>query len=373
MKLSLEDFQQLSTEIEHLVRAEMPLEQSLAAASDGRGKRLMQAADVIMKKLEAGESLAEIVADKSLGVPRILSSAIAAGVRSNNLAVTIELMGTFAADIIQLRQRLLSALTYPIAIVATAGVLTMVFLTSAMERLYESIQELEIPVDSWLMKLLQWNNQYPEWVLIFPAIAVVFILLWLFSGRASSLTFRGPERLLLLLPGVGALIRDLQQYTMTRMMSLLTARDVPLDEAVLLAGGASGNAKLQLACDEVAEQIRAGRSLGEQPKHNVTSGQSDGFQYKEAMNLFASRKTRKHLLPPLLEASLAQVDRNEACLSQRLHSVAEFYRGRLERNATWIRMLMPVAAFIVIGGGSVVLYASALFWPVAQIYSNFGQ
>ncbi len=183
MKLSLKDFQQLSTEIEHLVRAEMPLEQSLAAASGGRGKRLMQVADVITKKLEAGESLAEIVADRSLGVPRILSSAIAAGVRSNNLAVTIELMGTFASDMIELRQRLVSAFTYPVTIVATACVLTVVFLTSAMQRLYESIQQLEIPVDSWLLRFLQWNDQYPEWVLVFPATAVVIFLLWLFSGE----------------------------------------------------------------------------------------------------------------------------------------------------------------------------------------------
>ncbi len=290
MKLSLKDFQQLSTEIEHLVRAEMPLEQSLAAASGGRGKRLMQVADVITKKLEAGESLAEIVADRSLGVPRILSSAIAAGVRSNNLAVTIELMGTFASDMIELRQRLVSAFTYPVTIVATACVLTVVFLTSAMQRLYESIQQLEIPVDSWLLRFLQWNDQYPEWVLVFPATAVVIFLLWLFSGRASSLTFRGPERVLLWLPGVGALVRDLQQYTMTRMMSLLTARDIPLDEAVVLAGGVSGSTKLQLACDEVAEQIRAGKSLGDQPKNDVSNGQPEGFQYKDAMNLFASGK-----------------------------------------------------------------------------------
>ncbi|MFN9719298.1 MAG: type II secretion system F family protein [Planctomycetota bacterium] len=373
MKLTLDDFQQLSVEIGHLVRAGLPLEQTLAAASGARGTRLLNVAETITRRLESGDSLTGIVSDPSLGVPRILSSAIAAGIRSGNVAVTIELMGSFAADILELRQRLISALTYPMTILATASILMMIFLANALQRVFDSVQSLEIAIDPWLLKLLEWNSRYPEWVLVFPAMGIMMFLLWLLSGRASSLTFRGPERLLLLLPGIRSMIRDLQQYTMTRMMSLLTERQVPLDVALVLSGGASGSRKLQLACDELAGEIRKGLSVGDRSQRAISDVAPHGFQFRAAMSQLVTQKPRRCFLPPLLEASLAQVDRHEARLSQRLRSVAQFYRGRLERNATWIRMLMPVVALIVIGGGSVFVYASALFWPVAEIYSGLGQ
>jgi phosphate/sulfate permease len=56
----------------------------------------------------------------------------------------------------------------------------------------------------------------------------------------------------------------------------------------------------------------------------------------------------------------------------RLRSVAEFYRSRLVRNLSWIRLLMPVMMFLVIAGGCVLAYATLVFWPVSELYRNLG-
>lgn len=348
MSLTLDDFQQLATEIQHLVRAGMPLEQSLVAASGGRGKKLAEVAEQISEDLKAGKSLPDILSQKQIGTPRMLSAAIAAGIRSDNLAVTVEMMGDFASDIVTLRQRMLSAATYPLTIVTTAGLLMTFFVSFGLMRIYDSILDLGVDVNPWMMTLLHWNSRYPYWLLIFPAIAMMTIFYWVLTGRASALTFRGPERLLLWLPGVGALVRDLQQYTMTRMLGLLIQHQIPLDEALVLAGGASGNPKLQKASEVVADQIRRGESVAEKGRT-----QSE--------------------LPSLMEASLRQVDRDESRLAIRMRSVAEFYRGRLDRNAAWIHMLMPIVTFVVIGGGCVTMYAATVFWPAAELYRNLGQ
>jgi len=52
--------------------------------------------------------------------------------------------------------------------------------------------------------------------------------------------------------------------------------------------------------------------------------------------------------------------------------VAEFYRTRLDRNLAWLKLLMPVMLFIVIGGGCVLTYAIMVFWPVTELYRNIG-
>lgn len=373
MSLTLEDFQQLSSEIEHLVRAGLPLEQSLVAASGGRGERLVGLSERITAELKTGKSLADIVGQQSLGTPRMLTAAVAAGIRSDNLAVTIEMMGDFASDIVSLRQRLLAAATYPMTIVVTAAFLMILLVRHCLVRTYDSILGLEVQVHPVLLQLLKWNSLYPEWVFIFPAAAMLLLIYWILTGRAASLAFRGPERLLLLLPGVGVLVRDLQQYTMTRMLGLLTDRQIPLDEALILAGGASGSARLQLASERVAEDVRRGASLAKPSKEIADEGADKGLNYRDVMDLFAQGKRPASGLPSLLEVSLSQVDRDESRLVQRLRSVAEFYRGRLERNTAWLKILMPIVTFIVIGGGCVVLYAAMVFWPAAELYRNLGR
>ena len=73
--LSLEDTQHLAEEIRHLVRAGMPLEESLAEAGKGRGRRFQAMAQAVSEGLNRGESLQKLVEVQAVGAPRMLASA----------------------------------------------------------------------------------------------------------------------------------------------------------------------------------------------------------------------------------------------------------------------------------------------------------
>lgn len=349
--LTLEDIQHLSEEVRHLVSAGMPLEESLAEAGRGRGERLQRLTQSISDGLSQGRNLQDIVEQESNGVPRMLASAVGAGVQSGDLGLTVELMGDFAADVVELRNKLLQAAAYPFTIVAFAGLLVVLVVQHALEQFYEAIVSWNIRANPWLMALLQWNRDMPGWTLLIPLAGLALFVLWTMSGRAAAMAFRGPERLFLLLPGVGALVRDLHYYTLTRMLSLLTERGLPLHDALTLAGGASGSARLELACREMATRVQRGQSTADEP---------------------ASGTSQKKQLPSLLRVCLKQVEHNEARMVHRLRSVADFYRNRLQRNSAWVKLLMPIVLFIVIGGGCVLLYATMIFWPVTELYRNLG-
>lgn len=349
--LSLEDIQHLSDEISHLVRAGMPLEESLAKAGKGRGRRFQAVAEAISNGLNRGEPLQMLVDQQAVGAPRMLASAVGAGVRSGDLGMAVELMGDFAADVVLLRNRLFQSAMYPLTILAVASLLIVIVIQHALDVFLETIVSWNIPIHSWLRWFLEFNRDVPGWTLFFPIAGFLVLLLWTVSGRAAAMTFRGPERLLLLLPGVRSLVRDLQTYTVVRMMSLLIERGLPLQEALILAGGASGSSRLEHACRNSAARIETGQSA-------VDSDRSAEFAGKG--------------LPPLLRVSLKQVERDEERLVHRLRSVAEFYRNRLERNATWIRLTMPVLMFVMVGGGTVLAYGMMVFWPMTEIYSNLG-
>lgn len=353
-KLSLEDMQALSEEISHLVRAGMPLEDSLAQAGTGRGERLKKVMQSVSDGLSQGRTLPELIERESIGAPRMLASAIGAGIQSNSLCLTVEMMGDFAADVVNLRNRLLQAAAYPFTVVLIGSVLLIFFVQKSLELFLETIESWQLDVNWVLLDLLKWNKAAPWWTYILPAGLMLLTGFWMLSGRAATMAFRGPERIFLLLPGVRALVRDLQSYTLTRMLSLLSDRGIALPEALTLAGGASGSARLEYACLELSHSIRNGDGIG------------SGSESKTG-------KSRRYSLPPLLEVCLQQVQHNEDRMVLRLRSVADFYRNRLERNLAWIRLLMPFAMFVVIAGGCALMYSAMVFWPAAELYRHLGQ
>lgn len=355
-KLGLEDIQAMSQEISHLVAAGMPLEDSLAAAGKGHGIRLKSVMQQMSDGLNRGQSLSEMIEKEGVGAPRMLASAVGAGIQSGQLSLAVEMMGDFATDVVDLRNRLLQAAAYPLTIVVIASVLMILYVQHTMVLFLDTIETWRLNANWWLIQVLEINRAAPWWTLIIPGFLVLLTVIWLFSGRASTMAFHGPERIFLLLPGVRALVRDLQNYTLTRMLSLLTDQGLPLSEALTLSGGASGAVRLERACDELAQSIRRG---------DVITAQADPTTAKGTHRQFP--------LPPLLEACLQQLQHNEGRLVLRLRAVADFYRGRLERNFAWIRLLMPFVLFVVIGGGCSLLYSVMVFWPATELYRHLGQ
>ncbi len=91
--LTLEDIQHLSDEVRLLVRAGLPLEQHLASAGRGHSPRLQEVTQTMADGLGQGHSLQHVIEQSGVGASRMLASAIAAGLRTGDLATTIEMMG----------------------------------------------------------------------------------------------------------------------------------------------------------------------------------------------------------------------------------------------------------------------------------------
>lgn len=376
-RLTIEDVQYLTHEIRDLVSAGLPLEQSLADAGRGAGLRLGRLTESIQQGLDRGESLEDLVTQLSVGESRMLASVIGAGVRSSDLSLTLEMMGDFAEDIIAMRSTLLQAITYPLTIVAVAGILIVLVVQDALEQIHEVVLQWGVPASPVAMKLLDLNQKYPHWALAFPVLFVAMLLFWGVTGRASSLSFRGPERLLLLLPGVGSMIRDLRHYTVTRMISLLTERSLPLYESLILAGGASGCRRLDKACTSLAEALKRGARIDRSGILNdAASPQTNSLPNSGTAVIRGENRddrTDAKAMPPLLAVCLEQTQFDESRMFHRLRSVAAFYRCRFERNAAWVRLVTPVGLFLIIGGTTVLGYCVLVFLPVTELYSRLGQ
>ncbi len=349
--LSMEDIQHLSEEVSSLVRAGLPLEQHLASAGKGRSVRLHKMTELISGQLQQGWTLSDVIAAGGHSGNRMLAAAIAAGVQSGSLATTIETMGDLARDLVRLRQRIMATLSYPVMILAVAWVLVFLVIQRTLTEVYTVGRHLDIPFHPVLETCLRINYESPWIWYIFPAVCVVLFIIWLGSNRTSTLVFRGPELLLLLLPGVWSVIRDLRFYTMSRILSLLVDRAVPLPDALRLAGAVSGSGRLDRASDKAAACIERGDIAALKQNHVWRSGE----------------------LPPLLAACLSNSALNENQLKLRLQGATDLYHNRLEAGLMWVRSVLPVCIFLVVCGGTLTCYAASVFWPVIEIYNSLGQ
>ncbi|MCA9033946.1 MAG: type II secretion system F family protein [Planctomycetaceae bacterium] len=347
-QLSLEDIRNLSDEVRLIVRAGLPLEQHLAAAGKGHGKRLELLTQSMIQHLNNGERLSDVIDQEQSGASRMLSAAVAAGVHCGDLGTTIEMMGDFASDLADLRKKIVHAMTYPLIVLALAWGMFAVFTRLSLVRIYSAAMDLGVEFHPVLDRFIEIVVDYPEIMFLVP---LAFLLLWggwVISGRASSMAFRGPERLLLLCPGVGGLVRDMRFYTLTRILGIMIEKQMPLPDALVLAGAACGSANLDQACQKAAEKIFNGDATG----------------------LSVNSRWKRGQMPPLLQACLKQASSNADRLSLRLSAIAQHYRTRLDFNSAWIRVVMPIAIFLVVAGGSVVLYSASIFWPVVEIYQQ---
>ena len=59
-------------------------------------------------------------------------------------------------------------------------------------------------------------------------------------------------------------------------------------------------------------------------------------------------------------------------LARLLRHAASMYRRRAATLAGWFKLLFPIGAALVIGGGVTVLYALTLFGPLAQFWGDLG-
>lgn len=348
MAITLQDIENFSMEVRTLVQAGLPLERHLADAGRGHGKSLQQLTQTISDDLNRGVSLEDAVRNVPSGVPRLLTAAIAAGVQTSQLETSIEMLGDMAHDLNNLRRRVLQALTYPLIVIAVALLLFCLFIRGFLARVRDLFDDPEAVPSVWLIRLTDLDAEFWWWPLMFPVIGLGCLFAWSASGRAVMLSFRGPERALLIIPGVAALVRDLHCYHLTRILSLLVERQIPLPNALQLAGACSGSPGLDAACQTAAERLNSGNMLASHSHPDWQPG----------------------TLPPMLMTCLKQTGHNESQLKNRLNGVSGFYQRRLDLSLAWMKNVIPVALFVVVGGGTVALYSLVVFWPVLEVYRN---
>lgn len=321
-----------------LLKSGIPLDEALDSIAEFDEDPAMRAAlKRVRVRLREGASMTAAMIEEA-AFPPMLIRMVQAGEESGQSAEILGKYAEFLKRDTEHRRALVSALSYPVALVILSLVLMtglLYFLTPVLKEMYGSMG-LELPtVTSVLIAIGEGVGTVGPF-LIPGAILGIYLFLKMFPRRAL-------DRIKLNLPLVGTMLRCGLMEQWSRTLGMLHEAGVPLVRAMELSRESLDN-----------EAVRAELEIAERA---VERG--DGL---------AKALSRVAVIPPLLHQFLRTGERTGE-LEAMLLSAAAFYERELERRRGMLSKFLEPALIIVMGCVVGVLVLSVLL-PLAQISSQ---
>jgi general secretion pathway protein F len=337
---TLDDLIALNDELAALAGAGLPLELGFRSGEKGRRDALTRINDTVARRVHRGETVEEALRDDE-SFPPIYQHVMQAGLRCGRLPAALEGLTRHAQGQLEVRQSLASAFVYPLILCVLAYVLFVGFCRYLAPTLEQTYATLEV-APRWGMQLVELAGDWlPIWIGLPPLALFVGCYSWRWSDRNAVMGFRGLMRPLNWLPPVSRIAHDHRCATLAEVLALLVSNGVPWREGLPLAAGVTGDPRLQQAADALATAA---------DKKNPIDATMPG----------------RRELPPFLGWALTQ-NRDEAGVAESLRLAANTYRLRAQRRTERIRVVLPILACTLVGGGVTLLYALSLFLPLVQM------
>lgn len=343
--VTLEQLTALNDEIASLIRSGVPLELGLRELSGDSTGALQDISRSLSERMIAGASLLEALHAEEQRLPAAYRTVVEAGLRSGRLSAALEALSNYARELVDLRRRITLAMTYPLIVTVLAYILFAVFMVDLLERVRETYEMLQLAPRWWLEIAFACGETVSRWWWAPPAVLAVALAWWAGTGGAFLLSFRGLARPLAWVPGVGRVSRYFRLAGFSDLVGLMVEHQVPLPEALRLSGRALCNARLERSTDELAAAIERGNGP-------VPDRRQLGF-------------------PPFLFWVLTSRDQ-AAGLARLLAHAGNVYRRRALDLAAWFKLIFPLMAVVVVGGGVTLFYAVTMFGALLGLWNDLG-
>ncbi|MFT7723154.1 MAG: type II secretion system F family protein [Roseateles sp.] len=324
-----------------MMRAGVPLLQSFDIVARGASNpRLTRLLTDIRQDVETGTSLSSAFRKHPMYFDALYCNLVEAGEAGGILEALLDRLAIYQEKTVALKNKIKSALTYPIAVMVVAFIVVaviMIFVVPSFEDVFKSFGA-DLPAPT-LMVIAMSKFFVSYWWAIFLAVgggAYFFIQSW----KRSEKMQKRMDRLLLKIPVFGDLMYKSAVARWTRTLSTMFAAGVPLVEALDSVGGASGNAVFQEATEQIQRDVSTGAAL-------TTSMQ--------VTNIF-----------PTMVLQMASIGEESGSLDHMLAKAAEFYEDEVDEAVKGLSALMEPFIIVILGGliGGIVV---SMYLPIFKL------
>ena len=258
--VSLSDQALILTQMAMLLRAGMPVDRSIDLLREqmARAAQRHYLAEVLTR-VRSGETLAQALECRPV-FPAYVTGVIAAAERSGHLDRAFDTLATRMNELASARRELMTALAYPVAVLAATMVALVIVVTAVIpqfEPLFEGEEQRLPTVTRFVLALSRILNSAFGWIALAVLIVGGLITLWLRSEHGRQAASRSRR----FIPGMG--VRD--QYLAARFATILGTllnNGMTIVRALPLVRRGLSSRRWQQYCTEVEIALREGQPIG---------------------------------------------------------------------------------------------------------------
>ena len=335
-KIKPADIAVFSRQLATMIKAGVPLVQAFDIVGQGHSNPNM--ASLIFKiktDVEAGNTLASALKSHPLYFDDLFVNLVDAGEASGALEDLLDKIATYKEKTEALKSKIKKALTYPIAVLVVACVVTAILLIFVVPTFAEMFSSFGADLPAMTVMVVNLSNFViaKGWIIL---IIVVGSITGLIQTHKRSRKFReNMDKFMLKVPAFGPLMFNSAIARFARTLATMFAAGVPLVEAMVSVAGAAGNSVYTKEIMRVRDEIAAGTTLQ------------------------ASLSQNKALFPNML-IQMVGIGEESGALDEMLAKVAEYYETAVDDAVDNLTALMEplIMSFlaVVIGGLVIAMY-----------------
>lgn len=330
-----------SRQMATMMKAGVPLLQSFDIISEGHeNPNMRKLVDDLKQEVAAGHSFATALRQKPLYFDDLFCNLVDAGEQAGALEALLDRVATYKEKTESLKAKIKKAMTYPIAVVVVAFVVTGILLLKVVPQFQTIFEGFGATLPTFTLMVIGLSQIVQDYWWVLLAGIGLGIFLFRRAYRSSEKFRNGLDRTLLKFPVIGPLLYKSAVARYARTLSTTFAAGVPLVEALDSVAGATGNVVFKNAVNKVKQDVSTGMQLN-----------------------FSMRSTGVF---PMLAVQMTAIGEESGALDSMLDKVATYYEDEVDNMVDSLTALMEPMIMAVLGiivGGLVI----AMYLPIFQL------
>jgi type IV pilus assembly protein PilC len=330
-----------SRQMATMMKAGVPLLQSFDIIAEGsENPNMRKMVDELKQEVAAGNSFATALRKKPQYFDDLFCNLVDAGEQAGALESLLDRVATYKEKTERLKAKIKKAMTYPIAVIIVAVIVTGILLIKVVPQFQAIFTSFGADLPAFT-KLVVSISQFVQdsWYFILAGL-VLAIVVFRRSYKTSEKFRDWMDKVLLKVPIIGPLIYKSAVARYARTLATTFAAGVPLVEALDSVAGATGNVVFKNAVIKV--------------KQDVSTGMQLNFSMR-SVGVF-----------PMLAVQMTSIGEESGALDSMLDKVATYYEDEVDNMVDSLTSLMEPMIMAVLGvvvGGLVL----AMYLPIFQL------
>lgn len=326
-----------------MMKAGVPLLQSFDIIADGsENPKMRKLINDIKQEVASGHSLAASLRQKPEYFDELYCNLVDAGEQAGALESLLDRVATYKEKTERLKAKIKKAMTYPLAVVFVAAIVTGILLIKVVPQFQSVFQGFGADLPAFTLMVIHLSEFVQDYWLILLGGFVLSIFLFKRVYKTSEKFRNWMDRVLLKIPVVGPLLYKSAVARYARTLATTFAAGVPLVEALDSVAGATGNIIFKNAVNKIKQDVSTGMQLN-----------------------FSMRSTGVF---PVLAVQMTSIGEESGALDSMLDKVATYYEEEVDNMVDSLTSLMEPMIMAVLGvivGGLVL----AMYLPIFKLGS----